>query len=66
MKRVRKGIIPMFFSEEKPSKDLNIFNIGLRGCKPSTGYAFLLIKQFNFKIYKKNHVNVHKYLEKNG
>ena len=65
---LEKGIIPMFFSEEKPSKDLNIFNIGLRGgaCKPSTGYAFsFLIKQIQLlKSTKKNHVNVHKYLEK--
>ena len=38
----------MFFSGEKNSTNLNIFNIGIRGgaCKPSTGYAFsFLIKQ---------------------
>ena len=43
-----KGIIPMFFVEEKRSSSPNIFNIGIRGgaCKPSTGYAFsFLIKQ---------------------
>ena len=30
-----KGIIPMFFAEEKNSRNPNIFNIGIRGgaCK---------------------------------
>ena len=63
-----KGVIPMFFSEEKNSTNLNIFNIGIRGgaCKPSTGYAFsFLIKQIQlFKNSKKNYVNIHKFLER--
>ncbi len=62
------GIIPMFFSEEKISKDPNIFNIGIRGgaCKPSTGYVFsFLIKQIQLlKHSNKNYVYVHKYIEK--
>ena len=65
---IEKGVIPMFFSEEKISKDQNIFNIGIRGgaCKPSTGYAFsFLIKQILLlKNTNKNYVHVHKYLEK--
>ena len=63
-----KGVIPMFFSEEKKSPYSNIFNIGIRGgaCKPSTGYAFsFLIKQIQLlKNSKKNYVNIHKFLEK--
>ncbi|MDC3131666.1 lycopene cyclase family protein [Pelagibacteraceae bacterium] len=63
-----KGIIPMFFAESKISKDPNIFNIGIRGgaCKPSTGYAFsFLIKQIQLlKHTNKNHVVIHKYIEK--
>ena len=62
------GIIPMFFAEEKISDDPNIFNIGIRGgaCKASTGYAFsFLIKQIQFlKNTNKNHVHVHKFIEK--
>ncbi len=62
-----KGVIPMFFAEEKNSPNLNIFNIGIRGgaCKPSTGYAFaFLIKQIQLlKNSKKNYVNIHKFLE---
>ncbi len=57
------GIIPMFFPDEKVSKDPNIFNIGIRGgaCKASTGYAFsFLIKQILFiKKTNKNHYNIH-------
>ena len=64
---VEKGVIPMFFTEEKRSPYSNIFNIGIRGgaCKPSTGYAFsFLIKQIQLlKNSKKNYVNVHKFLE---
>ena len=63
-----QGIIPMYFAEEKISKDLNIFNIGIRGgaCKPSTGYAFsFLIKQIQLlKNTNKNYVHIHKYIEK--
>tara|TARA_B100001175_G_C19441114_1_gene606299 strand:+ start:49 stop:1131 length:1083 start_codon:yes stop_codon:yes gene_type:complete len=63
-----KGVIPMFFSEEKTSKNLNIYNIGIRGgaCKPSTGYAFaFLIKQIQLlKDSKKNHIHIHNYIEK--
>jgi len=63
-----KGIIPMFFAEEKNLSDPNIFNIGIRGgaCKPSTGYAFsFLIKQIQLlKNSKKNYVNTHKFLDK--
>jgi len=63
-----KGIIPMFFSEEKKSTYSNIINIGIRGgaCKPSTGYAFsFLIKQIQLlKNSKKNYVNIHKFLER--
>ena len=58
----------MFFVEEKRSANSNIFNIGIRGgaCKPSTGYAFsFLIKQIQLlKNSNKNHVNIHKYLER--
>ena len=65
---VEQGVIPMFFAEEKNSPSLNIFNIGIRGgaCKPSTGYAFsFLIKQVQLlKNSKKNHVNIHKFLER--
>ena len=64
----KRGIIPMFFSEEKKPSYSNIFNIGIRGgaCKPSTGYAFsFLIKQIQFwKKFKKNYVNIHKFLER--
>ena len=64
-----KGIIPMFFAEEQPNKNQNVFNIGIRGgaCKPSTGYAFsFLIKQIQlFKKSKKNYVTVHNFLERN-
>ena len=63
-----KGVIPMFFSGEKNSTNLNIFNIGIRGgaCKPSTGYAFsFLIKQIQLlKNSEKNSVNVHKFLDR--
>ena len=63
-----KGIIPMFFAEEKYSPNPNIFNIGIRGgaCKPSTGYAFsFLIKHIQLlKNSKKNYVSVHKFLER--
>ena len=63
-----KGVIPMFFAEEKRSANSNIFNIGIRGgaCKPSTGYAFsFLIKQIQLlKHSKKNYVNIHKFLDK--
>ena len=63
-----KGIIPMYFTQEKNSNDKNIFNVGIRGgaCKSSTGYAFcFLIKQIQLlKNSNKNHVEVHKYLEK--
>ncbi len=62
------GKIPMFFANEKISKDPNIINIGIRGgaCKPSTGYAFsFLIKQIQLlKTSNRNYVNVHKYVEK--
>jgi len=65
---MEKGVIPMFFTEEKRSANSNIFNIGIRGgaCKPSTGYAFsFLIKQIQLlKNSNKNHVNIHKYLER--
>ena len=63
-----KGVIPMFFAEEKRSTNPNIFNIGIRGgaCKPSTGYAFsFTIKQIQLlKNSNTNHVNVHKFLER--
>ena len=63
-----KGVIPMFFVDEKRSLNPNIINIGIRGgaCKPSTGYAFsFLIKQIQqLKNSKKNYVNVHKFLER--
>tara|TARA_B100000886_G_scaffold274917_1_gene198840 strand:- start:919 stop:2001 length:1083 start_codon:yes stop_codon:yes gene_type:complete len=63
-----KGIIPMFFVEEKRSSSPNIFNIGIRGgaCKPSTGYAFsFLIKQIQLlKNSKNNYVDIHKFLER--
>ena len=63
-----KGVIPMFFAEEKRSVNSNIFNIGIRGgaCKPSTGYAFsFLIKQIQLlKSSKKNYVNIHNFLER--
>ncbi len=63
-----KGVIPMFFAEERKSPYSNIFNIGIRGgaCKPSTGYAFsFLIKQIQLlKNSKKNYVNIHNFLEK--
>ncbi len=65
---IEKGVIPMFFAEEKVSKDPNIFNIGIRGgaCKPSTGYVFaFLIKQIQLlKNSNKNHVCVHNNVEK--
>ncbi len=67
-KSCEKGVIPMFFSEEKRSANSNIFNIGIRGgaCKPSTGYAFsFLVKQIQLlKNSKKNYVNTHKFLER--
>ena len=67
-KSIEKGIIPMFFAEEKKSANSNIFNIGIRGgaCKPSTGYAFsFLIKQIQLlKNSKKNYVNTHKFLDR--
>ena len=63
-----KGIIPMFFSDEKTQKDKNIFNIGIRGdaCKASTGYVFsFLIKQIqNIKKYDNNSTKVHKFIDK--
>ena len=63
-----KGVIPMFFAQEKNPTNFNIFNIGIRGgaCKPSTGYAFsFLIKQIQqLKISKQNYVNIHKFLER--
>ncbi len=63
-----KGVIPMFFAEEKNSPSPNIFNIGIRGgaCKPSTGYAFaFLIKHIQLlKNSKKNNVNIHRFLER--
>ena len=63
-----KGIIPMFFAEERNSRSPKIFNIGIRGgaCKPSTGYAFsFLIKQIQLlKNSKKNYVSTHKFLER--
>ena len=63
-----KGIIPMFFVEEKRSSSPNIFNIGIRGgaCKTSTGYAFsFLIKQIQLlKKSKKNYANIHKFLDR--
>ncbi len=62
-----KGIIPMFFSNEKNSSDNNIINIGIKGgaCKPSTGYAFsFMIKQINIlKNSKKNKVTIHRFIE---
>ena len=65
---MEKGIIPMFFQDEKKISNSNIFNIGIRGgaCKPSTGYAFaFLIKQIQIlKNSNKNYLNVHKYLDK--
>ena len=67
-KSIEKGIIPMFFAEEKKSANSNIFNIGIRGgaCKPSTGYAFsFLIKQIQLlKNSKKNYVTTHKFLDR--
>ena len=66
--RTEKGIIPMFFVQQKRQSSPNIFNIGIRGgaCKPSTGYAFsFLIKQIQLlKKSKKNYVNTHKFLER--
>ena len=66
---IEKGTIPMFFSPDKPSKDPNIINIGIRGgaCKSSTGYAFsFLIKQIQLlKSSKKNKVHVHNFIEQN-
>ena len=65
---IEKGIIPMFFAEQKKSNNSNIFNIGIRGgaCKPSTGYAFSFsIKQIQYlKESNKNYVEVHKFLER--
>ena len=65
---MEKGIIPMFFADEKKSNNSNIFNIGIRGgaCKPSTGYAFSFsIKQIQIlKESNKNYVEVHKFLER--
>ena len=63
-----KGVIPMFFPDEKIPFDQNIFNIGIRGgaCKPSTGYAFsFLIKQIQLlKNTNKNHVRIHNIIER--
>ncbi|MDA9748686.1 lycopene cyclase family protein [Pelagibacteraceae bacterium] len=63
-----KGVIPMFFLDNKVSKNPNIFNIGIRGgvCKPSTGYAFsFLIKQIQLiKKSTKNFVKVHNFLDR--
>ena len=63
-----KGIIPMFFQEEKRPSSPNIFNIGIRGgaCKPSTGYAFsFLIKQIQLlKNSNNNNVNIHNFVER--
>ena len=65
---MEKGIIPMFFADERKSNNSNIFNIGIRGgaCKPSTGYAFSFsIKQIQIlKESNKNYVEVHKFLER--
>ncbi len=65
---VEKGVIPMFFAEEKKSSNSNIINIGIRGgaCKPSTGYAFaFLIKQIqSLKNSEYNHVKIHNFLDK--
>ena len=65
---MEKGVIPMFFAEEKKSTNSNIINIGIRSgaCKPSTGYAFsFLIKQIQqLKKSNYNYVNVHKFLER--
>ena len=65
---MEKGIIPMFFNDEKRSPNPNIINIGIRGgaCKPSTGYAFsFLIKQVQYlNNSNKNFVNIHNYIEK--
>ena len=67
-KSCEKGVIPMFFAEEKISKNPNVFNIGIRGgaCKPSTGYAFsFLIKQIQLlRNTNKNYVKVHKLIER--
>ncbi len=67
-KSIEKGVIPMFFAEEKKPKNPNLFNIGIRGgaCKASTGYAFsFLIKQIQLlKKSNKNYVNVHRFLER--
>ena len=64
---IETGVIPMFDAFEKPTKDNNIFNIGIRGgaCKASTGYAFsFLIKQVQLlKKTNKNYVNVHSFIE---
>ncbi len=63
-----KGVIPMFFSEEKKSSKASIYNIGIRGgaCKPSTGYAFsFIIKQIQLlKNSKRNYVTTHKFIER--
>ena len=63
-----KGVIPMFFAAEKPVKDPNIFNIGIRGgsCKPSTGYAFsFLIKQIQLlKNKDKKYLNIHNFIDR--
>ena len=65
---VEKGIIPMFFAEEKNPHSPNIFNIGIRGgaCKASTGYAFsFLLKQIQLiKNLNHNNVKIHKFLER--
>ncbi len=65
---MEKGIIPMFFAEERKSNNSNIFNIGIRGgaCKPSTGYAFsFAIKQIQYlKELNKNYSEVHNFLER--
>ena len=54
MKSLEKGIIKFLF-RRKPSKDLNIFNIGLRGgaCKPHRICFPFNKTNSTFKIYKK-------------
>ncbi len=63
-----KGIIPMFFADEKKSPYPNIFNIGIRGgaCKASTGYAFaFLVKQIQLlKKTNSKEINIHSFIEK--
>ena len=65
---MEKGIIPMFFNDNKRILNPNIFNIGIKGgaCKPSTGYAFsFLIKQIQLLNFSNsNFVNVHNYIDR--